>query len=159
MRIFGWLLVIFSLIPLIAGLGMDTSVATSTGGRIHNIGLMRDQQNALLIGALLLIVGVAFLLATRRRQVAPPTVIESRSDDKQCPFCAERIKAAAVICRFCGRDLPAADAPAKKSEPIAPSIERMAELGITFDGTRYHFGPYSYDQWTDAAAYARKHRV
>jgi len=23
-----------------------------------------------------------------------------------CPFCAERIKSAATVCRFCGRDLP-----------------------------------------------------
>jgi hypothetical protein len=25
---------------------------------------------------------------------------------KPCPFCAETIKAAAVVCRFCGRDVP-----------------------------------------------------
>ena len=27
------------------------------------------------------------------------------SDEKQCPHCAETIKAAAKVCRFCGRDL------------------------------------------------------
>lgn len=29
------------------------------------------------------------------------------NDTKACPFCAETIKAAAVVCKHCGRDVPA----------------------------------------------------
>jgi hypothetical protein len=31
---------------------------------------------------------------------------EGEGATRPCPFCAETIKAAAVVCRFCGRDLP-----------------------------------------------------
>lgn len=48
---------------------------------------------------------------------------EESSDTKTCPFCAETIKAAAVVCKHCGRDLieqnrppvPMEAAPAKRS--------------------------------------------
>jgi|SRR6267143_948284 hypothetical protein len=37
-------------------------------------------------------------------------------DARKCPFCAEMIKREATVCRFCGRDMPAAP-PAPPSEP------------------------------------------
>ena len=30
----------------------------------------------------------------------------SSSDEKTCPQCAEKIKAAALVCRFCGYEFP-----------------------------------------------------
>ena len=36
---------------------------------------------------------------------APGAVIETPGDTRACPWCAESIKKAARICRFCGRDV------------------------------------------------------
>jgi hypothetical protein len=44
-------------------------------------------------------------LLPERAGPAPSTNGPSRD----CPFCAETIKAAAKVCRFCGRDLPSVD--------------------------------------------------
>jgi len=47
---------------------------------------------------LLLVAVIVFIIWLVRRLVSP-------GGTKACPHCAETIKAAARVCRFCGRDM------------------------------------------------------
>jgi hypothetical protein len=47
----------------------------------------------------------------------------SNERERDCPFCAERIKRAAVICRFCGRDVPVPPTQSNNEASVRPSSE------------------------------------
>lgn len=42
-----------------------------------------------------------------RLRIAVNALPAEVDDEKQCPFCAETIKRAAIVCRYCQRDIPA----------------------------------------------------
>jgi hypothetical protein len=58
-----------------------------------------------LYGAALFIVALphSLLLKANAKEIENRQL--SSGDTKKCPFCAEVIKAEAVVCRYCGRDL------------------------------------------------------
>ena len=49
-----------------------------------------------------------------------PPGVALPSETRPCPFCAEDIKAAAIICKHCGRDIPRSEPPAADREVAPP---------------------------------------
>lgn len=50
---------------------------------------------------------ILFLSKLPASQGMEEATLPTQDDSKICPFCAETIKRAAVVCKHCGRDLPA----------------------------------------------------
>ena len=98
MKLAGGLLTAAAVVVLIYGLSMETSVPTLSG-RVANLGLMHDQEVAVLIAVGLFIGGVIlFAFGARANSSDRP---EQRQATKKCPDCAELVQQDARICRFC----------------------------------------------------------
>jgi len=88
-----------------------TAVIASSKGRRGFVWFLL----ALLISPVALL-AVGFMPAKKKEEETQATTEDAKpkkiadSTERKCPFCAEIIKAEAVVCRFCGRDV----------EPVKP---------------------------------------
>ena len=98
------LLVVGGLVAAYALLIFDASVGSDFGSRrIMNLGLMQDRQNMLIAGCVAAIVGT--LLVVFAKSIESTAMARNANDFRACPFCAEPIRMAAVICKHCGKDV------------------------------------------------------
>ena len=155
MKATGIVLLLVGTIAFFVGFNMDTTVATDFGGqRVHNIGLMNDRQNAIIVAGILAVIGAIFV-GFARKSFQPIDIAIDNSSVRTCPYCAETIRAAATICRFCQKEL--SPIVAALAPYVAPPNDEplMNEFGVTFDGERYRYESYRYDKLADAITYAK----
>lgn len=141
MKIFAWIMLIISALIGIGGLGMDTTVPTVMGTRVHNLGLMQQQQNMIMVAMFGIVVALILFFFARKKATAADQgqALQIPANSlRPCPFCAEPIRKEAIKCKHCGS---AVDAVVDSAEhaPKADDEELMAHYGITFERGLYRY--------------------
>lgn len=95
--------VVLGVAGIVGALFMDTTVSSGIG-RIHNIGLMNDQQNYLIVSGIVAIIGIILFVTLPKKQQAllPPSkgggsAWIDKLDDTTLPFGIERVGTVYVV--------------------------------------------------------------
>ena len=99
--VIGWLMVIGGAIWLVAAFNMDTSVSASGFGRVHNVGLMNNQQNHVIVAGILLLLGGVLIGVGQVRSGKARTLYACQSCGNEYKVSLRASWLNTVVCRDC----------------------------------------------------------
>lgn len=102
--VLGAILVLFGIISIIHGVNLNNSILTKVQN-IFGSGSANPGTAYIILGILGVIAGsILIFYGYKRKQSGKPNLFIGNA--KKCPFCANEIKKEAIVCQFCGKDLP-----------------------------------------------------
>ncbi len=142
MRSLGIVLVITGLIWGIVAFNMNTTVSVEgqtigsgeyavyiPGQTVHNLSLSERRNTHLMVSGVLLVIGtILFGFGSARGSGAAPS-----ASTRSCPFCAEKIKIDAIICKHCGKDVPAAQVTSPEPNQTTQTVVKICSSCKTYN--------------------------
>jgi hypothetical protein len=136
MRVFGLLLMLGGLVWAVVAFNMPTTVdsswpgiggaiGTDLPGQVFNLDLAERRRTHLWLSGAVELIGVVLLSVGTLARTRTVSEGETLGSMRQCPHCAEDIRAAAIVCKHCGRDVDPLAPPSPELEPSETLIEAI----------------------------------
>ncbi|MHB8742694.1 MAG: zinc ribbon domain-containing protein [Sulfuricaulis sp.] len=122
MKVLGIILVVVGFLWAIVAFNIDVTV-----DGVNNFGLMDQRHNNIIFAGITILVGAVFIgFGSISKAGSKAGITEQDVDLRACPYCAELIMREAIVCKHCGRDVPAQTT--QQHTPVSPAQADIHEL-------------------------------